>query len=241
MRRLTTVFGFAFFASTFCMELGAQQYAEQPGYSSSALPAQPLPPPATADQHFAQPQSTAHPQYGAQPHYYAQHHAATGQCGCAACTQQPSECWTIFYRNTRWPSPFKLQDIDSVTSYFAVQRENGWKMHNTVGHVLFDPKSDCLTEAGKNHIRSILTDNPADRRVVFVLQGQSPQQTSQRIESVQLAISELVPTGDLPPIYVTDRDAPGSSGAYQTAVTRAMMTSLPAPRLPSFNAAQGNP
>ena len=128
-----------------------------------------------------------------------------------------------------------------MTSYFAVQRENGWKMHNTVGHVLFDPQSNCLTEAGKNHIRSILTDNPLDRRAVFVLQGPSPQHTAQRVESVQLAISALLPTGDLPAIYITDRDAPGSSGAYQTAVTRAMMTSLPSPRLPAFNGSQSGP
>ena len=96
-----------------------------------------------------------------------------------------------------------------------------------------------LDQAGKNHIRSILHDNPSDRRVVFVLHGQNPKQTAKRVESTQLAISEIIPVGDLPPIYLTDRDAPGSSGAYQTAVMRAMMTSMPAPRLPAVNNLSG--
>lgn len=251
MRRLAIVFGYAVFAWSPSADVSAQQPIEPPVFSSPAHSTQPLHAPQAMPMDGSQ--AAFGPAYGNPVHGGTVHggpvhggpvhgnHAASGNCGCPACTQQPSECWTIFYRNTRWPAPFQTQDINAVTSYFAVQRENGWKMHNTVGHVLFDPKTNGLTEAGKNHIRSILTDNPADRRVVFVLQGQTPQHTAQRIESVQLAISALVPTGELPAIYVTDRDAPGSSGAYQTAVTRAMMTSLPAPRLPSFNAVQGNP
>lgn len=225
MSRVSIFCGFAVFTLSHLGQIPAQTTGESspiqaPGYANPG---------------------SATPYYhgnGGQTGHYPQ---AANHCNCSACTQQPSECWTIFYRNTRWPAPFKQADINAVTSYFAIQRENGWKLHNTLGHVLFDPQTNNLTEAGKNHIRSILKDNPEDRRVVFVLQGQTPQQTSARIESVQLAISGLVPTGSLPAIYITDRDAPGSSGAYQTAITRAMMTSLPAPRLPSFNAGQGNP
>lgn len=161
------------------------------------------------------------------------------QCGHGHCGhghfghgQQPSACWTSYYRNARWPTPFRAQDVNAVTSYFDVQRENGWRLHNTVGHVLFDPATGQLTDAGKNHIVSILNDNPVDRRVIFVLQGENAKQTAQRVESTQLAVSQMLPVGDLPPIYVTDRDAPGSSGAYQTAVMRAMVSSMPKPRLP---------
>lgn len=162
--------------------------------------------------------------------YHSGHcQCAQGHCGHG---QQQSAFWTSYYRNARWPTPFRAQDVNAVTSYFDVQRENGWRLHNTVGHVLFDPATGQLTDAGKNHIVSILNDNPVDRRAIFVLQGENAKQTAQRVESTQLAVSQMLPVGDLPPIYVTDRDAPGSSGAYQTAVMRAMVSSMPKPRLP---------
>ncbi len=43
----------------------------------------------------------------------------------------------------------------------------------------------------------------------------------------------MVPTGQLPPIYLTDVESKGSSGTYQTAVVRAMVGSVPEPRLPA--------
>lgn len=158
---------------------------------------------------------------------------------CASCNQnvksakKPSSCAVSYYRNARWPMPFRAQDVTAVTSFFEIQRENGWRMHNTVGHAMFDPRTNCLTQAGKNHILSILRDNPVERRAVFVLQGQNQQQTATRIQSTELAISEVLPVGDLPAVYVTDRDAPGSSGAYQNSIMQAMKASIPAPRLTS--------
>ncbi len=188
--------------------------------------------------------------------HHAQGQAVYGQpmhgggCGNPNCTscgaahhgnypEQPSSFWTNYYRNVRWPMPFRSQDVVAVTNYFDVQRENGWRLHNTVGAAMFDAQTNCLTQAGKNHIHSILRDNPSNRKVVFVLQGQNQQQTAARVQSTELAISEFLPVGDLPPVYVTDRDAPGSSGAYQTAVTRAMMTSVPVPRLSGQGGAGG--
>jgi hypothetical protein len=176
---------------------------------------------------------------------YGSGQSAHGTCSpdCVHCghAQKPSSFWTSYYRNLRWPMPFRAQDVSAVTSFFDVQRENGWKLHNTVGHALFDPATHRLTDAGKNHIQSILTDNPIDRRAVFVLQGATPQQTAARVESTQLAISAMLPAGELPPIYLTDRDAPGSAGAYQTAITRAMMTSMPEPRLPAVSTGPSGP
>ncbi len=136
-----------------------------------------------------------------------------------------------YYRNKMWPLPFRAMDTRSVLDHFAVQRDNGWKLQNTVGASMFDPNTQQLTESGKAHVRWIVTRAPQDRRVVFVLQGTAPDQTAMRIESTQMAISEIIPVGALPQLYVTDQDAPGSSGVYQTAITRAMATSVPSPRL----------
>ena len=138
-----------------------------------------------------------------------------------------------YYRNARWPTPFRAMDTSAVLSYFEVQRNNGWKLHNTLGTAMFDSTTHLLTDSGRAHLRWIVTNAPQDRRVLFVLQGLTQQETAQRIESTQLAVSEMVPVGPLPKIYLTDTDAPGSSGVYQTAVVRAMTNSVPAPRLPS--------
>ena len=151
------------------------------------------------------------------------------QCGPSAKTS----CTYDYYRNKMWPAPFTAADTHSVVSIFEQQRSNGWRLHNTLSSAMFDPKTHCLTDAGKAHVKWIVTQAPQARRVVFVLQDVDQQLTATRVESTQLAISEVVPIGPLPQIYLTDREPFGSSGVYQTAIHRAMANSVPAPRLTS--------
>lgn len=163
----------------------------------------------------------------------------------AQCENQPcgngndkwQSCTNDYYRNKLWPTPFQSTDTASVLAYFDQQRNNGWRLANTLGSAMFDPQTNALTLAGKNHLEWIVTQAPQSRRVVFVLQGQNQQATAQRVEAAQLAISEMVPVGQLPQIYLTGQESPGSSGVYQTAIHRAMVTSVPAPRLTSAAAA----
>jgi hypothetical protein len=156
--------------------------------------------------------------------------------GSATFAQYPegaeSSCKVDYYRNNLWPTPFRAMDTLSVMNVFDQQRNNGWKLYNTVGSSMYDPATNCLTAAGRAHVNWILTQGPQSRRVVFVLQGPTPQATAARVESTQVAVSELVPVGPLPAIYLTDREPAGSSGVYQTAVHRAMVSSVPSPRLP---------
>lgn len=162
-------------------------------------------------------------------------------CASTASAQYPEEgeqsfiqrFRTDYYRNKMWPIPFRQDDARSTLSYFDLQRDNGWKLHNTIGASMFNAKTGQLTDSGVAHVRWIVARAPQARRVVFVLQGDSQRITASRVESTQLAISQLVPVGPLPQIYLTDRDAPGSSGDYQTAVYRALTTSVPNPRLPT--------
>ncbi len=144
-----------------------------------------------------------------------------------------SSCTYDYYRNRMWPAPFTAADTNSVTAIFDQQRSNGWRLHNTLSTAMFDPRTNCLTDAGKAHVKWIVTNAPQARRVVFVLQDASQQVTSTRVESTQLAISEVLPVGPLPQIYLTDREPSGSSGVYQTAIHRAMASSVPSPRLTS--------
>lgn len=147
-----------------------------------------------------------------------------------------ASCKTDYLRNKLWPTPFRSQDAIAVQTMLDIQRSNGWRLYNTLGTPMFDPNKNCLTDAGKAHIRWVLNNAPASRRVIFVLRGSSEQQTAQRVEATQLAISELIPTGTLPQIYLTDVEPVSSSGVYQTAIHRAMVESMPAPKLPEQNA-----
>ncbi|MEM7477020.1 MAG: hypothetical protein AAF483_18710 [Planctomycetota bacterium] len=140
--------------------------------------------------------------------------------------------WYTYYRNKHWPKPFTAMDTSAVMTHFEVQRNNGWKLHNTLGATMFDPSTNDLNAAGVAHVDWIVRKAPKDRRVVFVYKGEDSTQTAQRIESTQIAISRIIPTGSLPPIYLTNTDAPMASGAYQTAVTRAIEANMPAPSLP---------
>lgn len=150
------------------------------------------------------------------------------------------EFWRDYYRNKHWPMPFRAMDTSAVLSHFEVQKNNGWRLNNTVGAPMFTTETCQLNESGHAHVKWIVTRAPQNRRVVFVLEGKDQQETAKRVEAVQIAISALVPTGPLPEIYLTDEDAPGSSGIYQTAVSRAINTTVPQPRLPVM-AAAGRP
>ena len=144
-----------------------------------------------------------------------------------------------YFRNKRWPEPFRAMDTIAVMNYFEVQKNNGWMLNNTLGAAMYDPATNQLTDSGISHVRWIVTRAPQNRRVVFVLQGDTQEVTAKRVESAQIAVSRFIPTGPLPKIYITDIDAPGSSGAYQTAIVRAMTNSVPAPRLPTASGTTG--
>lgn len=157
-------------------------------------------------------------------------------CADNAPAQHPSAMQaakTDVWRKGLWPMPFRAEDSLAVTSFFDIQRNNGWRIANTLGTPMFDPETNQLTDAGKAHIRWILTQAPQHRRVIFVLKSDDTAKTAFRVESTQLAVSEMLPVGNLPPIYLTDVESVGSSGVYQTAVYRAMVSTVPSPRLPA--------
>ncbi len=136
-------------------------------------------------------------------------------------------------RNNLWPQPFRAADSVAVYSPFDVMKTNGWKLHNTLGNCFFNEQQG-LTDSGKLRLEWIVTQAPADRRQVFVMKGANGESTSARVEATQIAISQILPVGELPPIYVTDVEPFASSGQYQTAINRAMNRSTPNPRLPVF-------
>jgi hypothetical protein len=143
------------------------------------------------------------------------------------------ECHTDKLRNNAWPQPFRAMDSNAVAAPFEVMKCNGWREFNTLSHAFFDG-SNQLTESGELKLKQVVIQSPPNRRAVYVLKGSTPEQTAVRVEAVEVAVSSILPVGDLPPIFVTDIEPSTSSGAYQTIVNRALIRTTPSPRLPTM-------
>ncbi len=155
--------------------------------------------------------------------------------GCVNWSQMKQECHTDRMRNSAWPQPFRSADAAAVVAPFEVMKANGWQEFNTLAHCFFD-ESNQLTDAGHLKVQEVLTMTAQSKAPIYVQQAESQQATAARVESMELAISALIPEGPLPQIAVTNTAPSTSSGAYQTVVSRALIQTTPNPRLPKFGA-----
>ncbi|QDU29826.1 hypothetical protein ETAA8_49410 [Anatilimnocola aggregata] len=138
-----------------------------------------------------------------------------------------------FHRNNAWPEPFQTADRAVTREPFCIMVNNGWKMQNTIGTYLFSPETQELNRAGELKVKWVITQAPIHRRAVFVLVGETPEDTRVRVESVQRYISRVMPEGHLPPVMLTHTEPEGASGEYLNALNNAVNSSIPAPRLPA--------
>lgn len=155
--------------------------------------------------------------------------------GCVNWSQIKQDCHTDRMRNSAWPQPFRSADAASVVAPFEVMKANGWREFNTLAHCFFD-ESNQLTDAGHLKVQEVLSLSAQSKAPIYVQQADSQQATAARVESMELAISALIPEGPLPQIAITDTAPATSSGAYQTVVSRALIQTTPNPRLPKAGA-----
>ena len=137
-------------------------------------------------------------------------------------------------------SPFQTADRAAQREPFCIMVNNGWKMQNTIGTFLFNAETNELNSAGEAQVKWVVTQAPIHRRAVFVLVGDSAQDTKTRLDSVQRYISRLCPEGHLPPVMLTHTEPDGASGEYFDHINRAMLQSIPAPRLPAGEGGGGS-
>ena len=109
-----------------------------------------------------------------------------------------------WHRNNAWPKPFAAADREAYFAPLRVQNDNGWRLQNTLVHQLFNSESQELNQAGEMKVHWIVTQAPMHRRTVYVLRGSNPEATAIRVDSVQQAIANLVPSGPLPEVLLTD-------------------------------------
>jgi hypothetical protein len=144
-----------------------------------------------------------------------------------------------FYRNNSWPEPFRTADRNLEREPFCIQVDNGWKMQNTLGSILFDPTTQQLNQAGDLLVRWIVTQAPIHRRAVFFTKGDTPEIAMARSASVQAAVARYAP-GHGCPVIPTDVEPTGWPASYIDNITQQFNSSIPAPRLPSGGGGGGS-
>jgi hypothetical protein len=138
-----------------------------------------------------------------------------------------------YERMNCWPEPFQSADRAATRSYFALSKEKGWRLENTITDFHFDATTHELNRAGELKIKTIVTEMPANRRVLFVLRNEDGEKTMVRLDSVQRAAARFAPQGALPPVMFTDVAPRGWPADYIDAFGRRYQATIPDPRLPA--------
>ena len=120
-----------------------------------------------------------------------------------------------------------------------LMKNNGWRLHNTLGDQLFQAETNELTSAAEIKVHWIATQAPTSRRTVFVYGTQSDANTQARVAAVQNYVNQLYPDGTGPSVLVTNVIPRGASGEIFNQVISGYQNSLPAPVLPANAAATG--
>lgn len=138
-----------------------------------------------------------------------------------------------WHRNNAWPEPFQTLDRQTTWSHIMAYEVKGWQMENTLTDAHFDPETQAITSAGQAKLWWIITQQPIERRTVFVLLNQDERTTSIRVDSVQQAITRFLPHGPLPQVVRTSEAPITMPGSYAGDIFTKANESRPAPVLPA--------
>ena len=145
--------------------------------------------------------------------------------------------WARFqkdYRRTNcWPTPFVQPDREATRAPWAIMTHNGWRAHNTLGQQSFTEQNE-LTSAGRTKIKWIITQAPVERRSVYVLRGDTPDATRDRLQAVRDIVSEVTGAQTAEAmVVVTNRVPRAGAGDYMDRVDSKARDAIPAPVLPA--------
>lgn len=141
-----------------------------------------------------------------------------------------------WHRNNAWPHPFTDADKAATMAPFAIMVANGWQRENLLGEEYFDEDAKHLTLAGRNRIRTILTDSPPEHRVIFVQRDLSDEVTAKRLDVVQQAAAAMLPHGTLPDVLVSNMTPPSRPGDLVNSELHSYSSSVPTARLTGLGA-----
>lgn len=143
-------------------------------------------------------------------------------------------------RNNCWPMPFQKADRMAVCQTLSVQLAKGWKRQNTISDVYFNQDTQELNEAGRRKLWAIMSTSPEQYRTIYVVQSMNEDAQTRRKSSIELAAQQLfknTPTPEIVPVRIAPRSW---SADYIDNINRKVDSTIPAPRLPSFEDTTGN-
>lgn len=108
-----------------------------------------------------------------------------------------------------WPWPYVCDDRASVTAVSDTQTYNGWLAATTFFDFHFDPVTNELNSAGRQHLRWILTATPEQYREAHVSLTGPADVNSARLRSVEAELANLVGPGQAIPILPIVADPTG--------------------------------
>lgn len=135
-----------------------------------------------------------------------------------------------FQRNNSWPDVFVNADRQSVHNTVMLATNAGWQHQNTMHSHHFD-SNQRLTLSGETKVRAILLKSPAQRRTLWVQQGESAEITAARIETVQQAATRYSTTGQLPEVLEVNTIVDGWPADEVDAIYTKFRSSQPEPRM----------
>jgi hypothetical protein len=104
-----------------------------------------------------------------------------------------------YHASHYWPHPYNCQDRQIVNTFSAIQVSNGWVEATTFFDYHFEPDTNVLNHAGKQHLEWILSQAPMECRTPYLAQSFDPAINIARVEALEQEMAVLVgPEHSLP-------------------------------------------
>lgn len=139
-------------------------------------------------------------------------------------------CHTVKERNTCWPKPFIDADRESVEEPFRAMVHNGFKRQHLLSAHHFE--GGTLNEAGRMKAIWLISQTPAHRHSIFVQRSMDPQETHDRISSVQSWANKIARGGPVT-VMASDMAPRPSAGDRLDMINRKADETIPNPRIPA--------
>jgi hypothetical protein len=141
-----------------------------------------------------------------------------------------------YHTNQMWPWPYQCPDRIAVREPFCMMVNNGWRRQNLLGAHHFNPDTNQLTTAGELRVQSIMTQNPVDRRSIFIERSLNIETNANRLTAVRDYATKVSTDGLTPAVEQTYLISEGRPAAVVDATNVKFMQAMPAPVLPEATA-----
>ncbi|HVT28041.1 MAG TPA: hypothetical protein VHE81_08500, partial [Lacipirellulaceae bacterium] len=136
-----------------------------------------------------------------------------------------------YYVNTMWPWPYVCPDRNAVSEPFCIMVNNGWRRENLLGAHYFNPGTNQLNAAGELRVKWIMTQEPPQRRNIFVERELDAKVNSQRTAAVREYASQFAADNHAPQVTETNLMSEGRPAVIVDFTNTKFQQNMPAPVL----------